>query len=209
MASTGIDVVTFDADFTLARHRLTPPPCLTGAEAAAAAALPRVPGMWLTDAAARAGMAARYRAHLGALGVSANSWLVEMLVADYFDPRNWLTYAEVGAVLGDLHQVGVPLGVVADWVSQLGDLLVAVGIRRSFDFVLSSSAVGATKADGGLYRLAVKAAGVPAGRVLHVGDDLELDVVAARRRGLQAVQVDRSGLSGIPDLRHVVGLVGV
>jgi len=45
--------------------------------------------------------------------------------------------------------------------------------------------------------------------VLHVGDDLELDVVAARRRGLQAVQVDRSGLNGIPDLRHVFGLIGV
>jgi FMN phosphatase YigB (HAD superfamily) len=209
MSSTGIDVVTFDADFTLARHRIAPLPNLSGDAAVAVATLPEVSGMWRTDAAARAGMAARYRAHLGALGVSASAWLVEMLVADYFDPRNWLPYAEVGAALSDLHQVGVPLGVVADWVSQLGDLLVAVGIRRSFDFVLSSSAIGATKADGGLYRLAVKAAGVPAGRVLHVGDDLELDVAAARRRGLQAVLVDRSGLNGIPDLRHVVELIGV
>ncbi len=192
MSSTGIEVVTFDADFTLARHRLARLPGLTGAGAATATARHGESSMWRTDAAARAGMAAHYRAHLGAQGVSASAWLVEML-----------------AVLSDLHQVGIPLGVVADWVSQLGDLLVAVGIRRSFDFVLSSSAVGATKADGGLYRLAVKAAGVPAGRVLHVGDDLELDVVAARRRGLQAVQVDRSGLNGIPDLRHVFGLIGV
>lgn len=208
MSRIGIEVVTFDAAFTLARCRVAALPCLVGDEAAAGAALTRMPGMWLTDTATRTGMAARYRAYLGTLGVTASAWLVEMLVAEYFDPRNWLPYAEVGAALSDLHRIGVPLGVVADWVSQLGDLLVEVGIRRSFDFVLSSSAVGATKADGGLYRLAVKAAGVPAGRVLHVGDDLELDVVAARRRGLQAVQVDRSGLNGIPDLRHVVGLIG-
>src|SRR6266536_1561145 len=109
MSSTGIEVVTFDADFTLARHRLARLPGLTGAGAATATARHGESSMWRTDAAARAGMAAHYRAHLGAQGVSASAWLVEMLVADYFKPENWLPYAEVGAVLSDLHQVGIPL----------------------------------------------------------------------------------------------------
>ncbi|MCS6809709.1 MAG: HAD-IA family hydrolase [Tepidimonas sp.] len=66
----------------------------------------------------------------------------------------------------------------------LGDYFVAhVGAREA----------GVAKPHPGIYRRAVEAAGVAVQHVLHVGDDALLDVVGARRAGLQAAWVNRRG----------------
>ncbi len=60
-----------------------------------------------------------------------------------------------------------------------------------FHLDLTSAEVGAAKPDPALFRAAADWAGVEPAQMLHVGDDPERDVLAARRAGLRAVWVRR------------------
>lgn len=217
-----IEVVTFDADFTLVRHHDDRWPLQTlalagyrgwerqhlqRASAIAAATMPSASVMWMSDAAVRAGLTDYCGAYLKALGLSATPQLVGQIVNDRLSPDSWRPYKEVHSTLTALSRRGVQLGVVAHWASDIDELLHGARIRPFFDFVLSSAAVGTTKVDGALYHMAVKAAGVPARLLLHVGDDAGLDVAAARTAGLQALWLNRRGWRGIRDLRHVLKVV--
>lgn len=92
-------------------------------------------------------------------------------------------------------------------------------LAGSFDHSLSAAEVGAAKPDPALFRAAISYAGVSPGQALHVGDDPELDVLAARRIGMLVVWVNREqrpwptelgeapvtlfDISGLPDLLQV------
>ncbi len=60
-----------------------------------------------------------------------------------------------------------------------------------FHHNLTSAGVGAAKPHPALFRAAAQWAGVEPARMLHVGDDPERDVLAARRAGLRPVWVRR------------------
>jgi len=54
--------------------------------------------------------------------------------------------------------------------------------------------LGAAKPDPRIFHAACDALGVEPGATLHIGDDLELDVLAARRAGLHAAWLLRPEL---------------
>jgi len=66
-----------------------------------------------------------------------------------------------------------------------------VGIGQFFRGAISAAAVGVGKPDPRMFEAAARAAGVATHEVLHVGDDAALDVIGARRSGMQAVWVNR------------------
>lgn len=66
-----------------------------------------------------------------------------------------------------------------------------VGIGRFFRAAISAASLGVAKPDARIFGAAAQAAGVAVHEVLHVGDDAALDVVGARRCGMQAVWVNR------------------
>jgi HAD superfamily hydrolase (TIGR01509 family) len=65
------------------------------------------------------------------------------------------------------------------------------GIADLFEGHVTASAAGAAKPDARIYAHLLRAAGVPAIEVLHVGDDPLADVVGATQAGLQAVWLNR------------------
>jgi FMN hydrolase / 5-amino-6-(5-phospho-D-ribitylamino)uracil phosphatase len=69
--------------------------------------------------------------------------------------------------------------------------LERVGIARFFKAALSAKSVGRPKPHREIFDAAVAALGFPAAQILHVGDDIALDVVAAMHLGFQAVWVNR------------------
>jgi putative hydrolase of the HAD superfamily len=80
---------------------------------------------------------------------------------------------------------------------------------------LTAAGVGAAKPDPALFEGALDWAGLDATQAVHVGDDPRLDVEAARRIGMQAVWVNRSGQTWPEDLAPPVvevtdlnGLIG-
>jgi putative hydrolase of the HAD superfamily len=73
-----------------------------------------------------------------------------------------------------------------------------------FDVVLDSSAVGLRKPDPAIYRLACEQLGVAPAECLFV-DDLECNVVAARRLGMEALLCGDGATTAGEVLRRLVG----
>jgi HAD superfamily hydrolase (TIGR01549 family) len=122
-------------------------------------------------------------------------------------------YADVRPALSALRRLGVPMAIISNFRPDLEDYLKRLRIRGYFRFVICSSLVGLAKPDRRIFELAVQKAGVPAGQILYVGDDLSDDVAGSQNAGLTPVLIDRG--NWYPDARclriqsllDVVGLV--
>jgi len=73
------------------------------------------------------------------------------------------------------------------------------GGSEFFRDTLSARALGIAKPEAGIFLAAAKAADVPPNALLHVGDDLHLDVLGALNAGLQARWLLRQGNHALAD----------
>lgn len=71
--------------------------------------------------------------------------------------------------------------------------LAVIGIDHHFVFQLGAREHGAAKPDAGLFHAACSRLGHAPAQVLHVGDDIELDVRGAQRAGLRSCWINRDG----------------
>jgi 2-haloalkanoic acid dehalogenase type II len=71
--------------------------------------------------------------------------------------------------------------------------LERIGISELFDDVVTAASAGMAKPDRRIFNAAVHAGGYSASETLHVGDDPQLDVDAARQAGLKTAWVNRFG----------------
>ena len=78
-----------------------------------------------------------------------------------------------------------------------------IGIGHLFDATVAAHELGVGKPDPRIFRHACALVGFEPSRVLHVGDDLELDVHGARAAGLHAAWIRR------PDLGGAAGVAGI
>lgn len=69
--------------------------------------------------------------------------------------------------------------------------LAIIGIDDLFDHSLSAQQVGAAKPAPAIFRTACELAGVSPEQALHIGDDPENDIFAARAAGMKTVWVNR------------------
>ena len=73
--------------------------------------------------------------------------------------------------------------------------LVTIGMDHLFHSMIAAHTHGASKPDPALFHLACRELGCEPEEVVHVGDDIELDVRAARAAGLHAVWLNRGSRS--------------
>ena len=66
-----------------------------------------------------------------------------------------------------------------------------VGLGRYFKFVLFAHDHGVRKPESAFYEAVLAAAGCGAAELIHVGDSIENDVVAAQALGIRAVWLNR------------------
>jgi putative hydrolase of the HAD superfamily len=99
----------------------------------------------------------------------------------------------VPAALAALRGAGLRLVVVSNSDGTVEQGLTDVGLRPLLDAVVDSAIVGVEKPAPGIFEAALRLAGVPPNRVLHVGDLWAADVVGARAVGLHAVLLDPYG----------------
>lgn len=78
-------------------------------------------------------------------------------------------------------------------VSNGNACLTRIGLMPLFRFQLGAREHGAAKPEASIYLDACERLGVAPAEVLHVGDDVELDVVGAARAGLRTCWIDRRG----------------
>lgn len=70
--------------------------------------------------------------------------------------------------------------------------LVRIGLDHLFHATVAAHSHGASKPDPALFHIACRELGCAPEEVVHVGDDIELDVRGAREAGLHAVWINRA-----------------
>ena len=73
--------------------------------------------------------------------------------------------------------------------------LVQIGLDHLFHVMIAAHTHGASKPDPALFHLACRELGCAPEEVVHLGDDIELDVRGARGAGLHAVWINRGSHS--------------
>ncbi|MBC8327166.1 MAG: HAD-IA family hydrolase [Planctomycetes bacterium] len=138
------------------------------------------------------------------------------LLARFEDPATYTLFPEVPAVLEELSNRGLTVGVVSNWSERLPVLLTGMGVAGQLEFIVTSAEMRAEKPERAIFERALFRAGVPPEEALHVGDHLERDVRGALGAGLRAALVDRAdgaptaapeGVPVLEDLRGILALV--
>jgi putative hydrolase of the HAD superfamily len=146
-----------------------------------------------------------------ALGLNAPTEVLMQVLKKrtHFNP-----YPESEEVMEELTRMGLPLYVLSNWDVALESVLDNLGWTQYFSGIIASAVVGSEKPDEEIFKEALRAAGVPRERVVHVGNDPISDIWGAASCGIDAVLVDRRGsaeapeaVATIPDLKGLPALV--
>lgn len=139
-------------------------------------------------------------AMLERLGVEAQRELLDRILASQFATGAWELYPDVEPMLHRVRELGITVGIVSDWGSNLRGITRELGLDSLLDFVLPSGAVGLAKPNPAFFRVALERAGVRPEEALMVGDSYRADVLGAWSAGMDAVWLDRSeGVRITPD----------
>ena len=108
---------------------------------------------------------------------------------------NLWTVVQPGAAdaLRSLRAAGLTVACISNSNGTVEALLSSVGLGAVLDFVVDSGVVGIEKPDPAIFRLALDRAGAAPSEAMHVGDLFPVDVVGARRAGIEAVLLDPLG----------------
>ncbi len=129
----------------------------------------------------------------------------------------WQLYPETQTVLQQLHDHGIPLGIISNFDSRLYAVLEALDLKLFFRSVTISTLTGAAKPDPWIFEAALKNYGYPAKATIHVGDSRSQDYQGAKQAGLKAIWLDREGTDPdspvpaterIPDLTRLLSVFG-
>ncbi len=137
--------------------------------------------------------------HCDAFGGAFDGFVAD-LYRTFADPGTWRVFDDVRPLLTHLADAGIRTAVVSNWDSRLPALLEALGLRASFEFVLTSAEAGASKPNPRIFEMALNRLGMQAREVLHVGDSHEEDILGAQAAGIAALQICRDGVAtpGMP-----------
>ena len=107
----------------------------------------------------------------------------------FFDARNAVEcYPDAEAALARL-AARVPVAALTNGNADLA----RIGLLPHFRFCLGAREHGKPKPSSCIFHAACERLGVEPGAVLHVGDDVELDVAGAARAGLASCWINRDG----------------
>lgn len=116
----------------------------------------------------------------------------EELYQRFAEPEAWRIFDDVMPTLDALASRGIRLGVISNWDERLRGLLHKLHMDNHFDVFAISCETGSPKPSRLIFQRAAAELDLAPGAILHVGDNLEMDVQGAREAGFRAVQIDRA-----------------
>jgi FMN phosphatase YigB (HAD superfamily) len=145
-----------------------------------------------------------FAAMFAALGCSADEVrrVAPHIVAEHRSANLW-TEPTPGAAegLAALRGAGCVVGCVSNADGTVDRLLAGAGLAQHLSFIVDSGAVGIEKPDPRIFAMALQLADVAPDDAMYVGDLYPVDVVGARRAGLEPVLLDPLGRYGDRDCR--------
>jgi putative hydrolase of the HAD superfamily len=130
-----------------------------------------------------------------AMGGSGSA--VDFAARDIYDEwsacHHFFMYEDVPEVLRTLRDAGVKIGLISNTDRCLSSFQTHFALEGLFDATLSSSMHGYMKPHPSIFEAALRQLDVTAEQAVMVGDSLLHDIHGARRMGMRAVLVSRSG----------------
>jgi putative hydrolase of the HAD superfamily len=120
------------------------------------------------------------------------------LYALYAGRATWQPRPGAHSALAELRATGLVTGVVSNFDHRLPDVLEALDFTELLDVVMYPQRCGAAKPDREIFHAALKLIEIPPHQAIHVGDDPDADVIAARHAGLTSLPTDPTGLAALP-----------
>jgi putative hydrolase of the HAD superfamily len=120
---------------------------------------------------------------------------------------SWRPYPEALDALTALRAAGWATAVLTNGDQQQQEAkLAATGLEALCGPVFASRALGVGKPDRRAYEAVLNGCGAQAEESVMVGDNYELDVLAARAAGLRGIHLDRTGTHPTPDDQRIRSL---
>jgi putative hydrolase of the HAD superfamily len=130
-------------------------------------------------------------------GMGGTGALVERAARDIYDEwsacHHFTLYDDVRDVLGELRGRGLTIGLISNTQRCLASFQSHFALDGLFDVSVSSATHGYMKPHPSIFEWALRQAGARPEESVMVGDSLGHDIAGARRLGMRAVLVARSG----------------
>lgn len=111
----------------------------------------------------------------------------------------WAAHPEASAVIDHLLAAGLQVGALSNaHVAYQTDKLARTGFLDRVPMLVGIDTLGIGKPDASVFLEACRLLGTEAARTAYVGDELDVDAVAAAEAGLLGVWVDRPGGRRVP-----------
>jgi putative hydrolase of the HAD superfamily len=141
--------------------------------------------------------------------VGTDNDLDEVFVAGYLlaYERAWVGYDDVDSALDALHDHGVVTAMLTNGTQEQQEAKLAhLGLLGRKGQVFTAEGLGVAKPDPRAFDLVCAHLSLSPEQVLYVGDDYEVDVLAARAAGLRAVYLDRAGTGPMTEHNRITTL---
>ena len=102
-------------------------------------------------------------------------------------------YDDVPDVLRAIHAAGIKIGLISNTQRCLASFQTHFDLEGFFDVTISSADHGFMKPHPSIFQAALGQAGARSEEAVMVGDSLAHDIEGARRLGIRAILVSRSG----------------
>ncbi|XP_020821404.1 haloacid dehalogenase-like hydrolase domain-containing protein 3 [Phascolarctos cinereus] len=112
--------------------------------------------------------------------------IANKLYEDFSSAKTWQMLEGAESTLQQCRERGLRLGVVSNFDRRLEDILAHCGLRKHFDFILTSEAAGWAKPDPRIFRQALQLADIAPTQAAHVGDNYLNDYQAPRDVGMHS-----------------------
>ena len=106
----------------------------------------------------------------------------------------FVLFDDVLPTMKELREHNLTIGLLTNLDRDIDSLCREVGLQPYLDFALTSAIVGAEKPHPPIFMAALEKASVSPDEALHVGDQYSVDVVGARRVGINPVLLDREDI---------------
>jgi putative hydrolase of the HAD superfamily len=146
---------------------------------------------WSDDSRIEAYWRTYHTVMLDRIGVEAHNEVLDRILASQFAVDAWEPYPDTEPMLRAVRELGLCIGIVSDWGSNLRGILSGLGLDQYLDFILPSGAVGVAKPNPAFFRMALEAGGAEPHEALMVGDSYRADVHGAWAAGMDALWLDR------------------
>ena len=122
----------------------------------------------------------------------------------------WTAHEDADAVLARLLEAGIVVGALTNArAAYQTTKLARAGLGDRLEVLVGVDTLGVGKPDARVFLEACRRLGTAPARTAYVGDELDVDAVAAREAGLVGVWLDRPGPRRVPVTEAEVAAAGV